>query len=294
MISKIQDTLTAILRPALGVQDAVIPQGICASEWTELYELAVRHNVQGLMQESVASAPEALIADLPVDIAARLLSDSMTIASTHMAHRAAAGRLAAIWVENGVEARMVKGLESAKFYPCPEARVLGDIDWNIVRPEDWSKALEVVRSMGLKPEKDSDGDVHFEYDGIVVELHHKNRTLGDPQGRLELLGAHILHHAVVFGAEFRQVCDYAVAKKSLGVSVTDAGCRRWWAVLDNIYDYIINGAALSQDAARFLSITFDGATAASRASYFLRIAPGQYISRLAGLAIGRIKRTINN
>lgn len=292
MIKPLYSILVSLLRPALGVQQATPPQGLKASQWREVYDLAAKHNVQGLLQASLSSVPAHQGANLPLDVAAHLLSDSVAIEADHQRHRIAAARMAVVWAEKGIDARMIKGLESAKYYPKPETRVLGDIDWWIVRPEDWDKAIEAVRAMGLKPEKDSDGDIHYEFDGIIVEHHRKGPRLPGAQGELELLGEHVLHHAAVFGAELRHICDYAVARGRLRTSVTAPrkGMRKWWEVIDSLSDYIITGKEPSPDAARLLEMTLGGSTAAERASFFLRIAPGPYMERLLGLAVGRIKR----
>lgn len=289
-------TLISLLRPALVLpgRSGALPActGLDAAGWREIYNLAVKHNVQGVLKEALAAVPSDNLAGLPLDVAARLVSDSMKIMAIHNCHRRIAAKMAGLWKEKCIEARMLKGLETAKYYPNPETRVLGDIDWWIVRPEDWAPALDAVHSLGMETNLDSDGDVNFEFNGTVVELHHKGLSAPGEQGELRLLAWHVLHHATVFGCELRHICDYAVARYRLGTGVTERekGLEKWYEVLDNLSDYIIRGTAPSPDAQRLLEMTVDGSGAFGRAFFFLRIAPGEYLKRIAGLCVGRMKR----
>ena len=287
MIPRLYENLIMVLRPALGASGAAVPEGMDALQWREVYDLASKHKVQGLMQLSLSAATPEQTAKLPVDVAARLVSDALAIEACHKRHSETAVRLKRLWEERDVDARMIKGLQTAKFYPCPQSRVLGDIDWWIARPGDWGKALEAVKD--LKPKKDSDGDVNFVYEGIVVELHHKGPSCPGAEGELELLADHVLHHATVFGAELRQICDYAVARNAVEGSLC-SGPRKWRAALDSLSDYIMNEAVPNEDAEKLLGMTLGGSTVAGRALFFLRVAPGAWLKRIAGLAVGRIKK----
>ena len=281
MISEFDRTFTAILRAAVsgesGTEGLPAPS---AGDWRAFQALAVRHNVQGLLYDGIKAASKEFNVNLPVDVAARLLSDSLSIEASHAAMHKLEEKLTALWAENGVGAEIVKGTRAAQRYPRPEARVLGDLDWWIPSRKDRDKALEAIKRLGAEPQKDSDGDVHFTMDGIVVELH-KKRMDGD---------AHVLHHACVYGAEFRHLCDCAAARAARGAG-PEAPCpRRWRAVMDGVSDFILAGRHPGRAAARFVATTLDGAATSRRMLLVFSICPLYFIGRLAGLAVGRIRR----
>ena len=78
---------------------------------------------------------------------------------------------------------VLKGLAAAIYYPDPLRRTLGDIDI-IVRPEDFSRAYNVLVNAGYKtddPVDGSDRHVHFTINGVVIELHRRYAVLNDPR-----------------------------------------------------------------------------------------------------------------
>ena len=66
-----------------------------------------------------------------------------------------------------------KGQGLAAMYPNPLHRTPGDIDWYLPGIENFSKALALVKSKGLAPEIDGDGDYHYSVNGVVVEHHRR-------------------------------------------------------------------------------------------------------------------------
>ena len=282
MMSQTHRDFISLLRPALTGEGAPAGPAPDALRWREYYELACRHRVQGLMYCAVEAAGSGFCRNLPVETAAMLLSDSEAIRSCHAMHRAAVAAMEKLWSCRGVNAVLVKGLKAAAEYPYPESRVLGDIDWWMPSRDDWDNALDAARSLGAEPRKDSDGDIHYEWAGTVVE-HHRSRMDGD---------VHVLHHACVKGAELRHICDCAAARRN-GTIKDPARCpKRWKNVMDSVSDHLLTGAEPSRDAARFLEMTLSGAGVLSRACYFLRICPGYLFRRIAGLVLGRIKRIL--
>ena len=280
MITQTNRDFIGLLRPAITGEPAPAQCAPDASLWREFYSLARIHKVQGLMYRAVVEAGDGFCENLPVETAAALLSDADVIRNTCEGHRRAVAGMEKLWRDCGVRAFLVKGLEAAAAYPHPELRVLGDIDWWIPSRDDWKKADEAVRKLGAKPVADSDGDIHYEWDGIVIE-HHRTRMDGD---------AHVLHHACVKGAEFRHVCDCAASRRSLAGANQTPCPRRWTEIMDSVSEFILTGKEPSRDGSDFLEMTLSGAGTVRRAFFCLRICPGYMLRRIAGLVLGRIKR----
>ena len=137
---------------------------------------------------------------------------------------------------------LIKGLASALYYPAPELRQLGDIDF-YVDPQNVEKTEAVLINSGFKPEKMSHGVHHvFVKDGCRYELHFsvpgvpegergdacracfedltaRSSVRDTPFGPLRLpdpfhhgliLLLHTAHHLTYSGIGLRHLCDWAV------------------------------------------------------------------------------------
>ena len=81
----------------------------------------------------------------------------------------------------GVPYVVIKGLASAVWYPAPELRQAGDIDF-YVEPRDVARTEALLQQKGYAPEKLSHGFHHvFKKDGCRFELHYE--IPGAPEGR---------------------------------------------------------------------------------------------------------------
>lgn len=86
----------------------------------------------------------------------------------------------------------LKGLAASMYYPEPLTRTLGDIDL-IVAPRDFSRACALLLADGYKTADSLEGNerhVHFEKDGVLVELHRRYAVLNTPAAN-ELLDSWI-------------------------------------------------------------------------------------------------------
>lgn len=83
----------------------------------------------------------------------------------------------------GIEHTIIKGVASAKYYPEPFLRIMGDTD---VIVKDTEKAKEILENNGYELVRESDELWHIEYrkNYMTVELHHTIH--GIPQGNIEV------------------------------------------------------------------------------------------------------------
>ena len=155
----------------------------------------------------------------------------------------------------GIPHVLIKGLASAIWYPAPELRQLGDIDF-YVDPQNVEKTEALLTEAGFVPEKLSHGVHHvFVKDGLRYELHFsvpgmpegeageicrkyfsdlteraemRNTDFGalrlpDPFHHGLILLLHTAHHLTNSGIGLRHLCDWAVfiaeAEKNESLSV---------------------------------------------------------------------------
>ena len=287
-------------------------------EWNSLYEMAARQTVQGVMFDIVrtlpatAGLPRALIANwlLAVDGIEREYSKMNSVVEYQQR----------LWTGHGIDAILLKGLSVSNMYPVPEHRMTGDVDWWIPGDDNWSRALGVVHDMGCDISPDSDGDIHYIYDGIVIEHHRKGFDAEGYAGQLLMLNEHILHHAVVTGVGVRHLCDMAVAYRYFAgryetsdyvSALKSKHLVRWTMLLHALlteyfkipYGYLpeISDRIKVPDSdvhGLMGQILYDGNfgfakkrrfSGIFRKSFFyMRYAPRYYMKRAAGLLFGRI------
>lgn len=138
--------------------------------------------------------------------------------------------------QNGIKYIILKGTASAYYYPDPEKRQLGDIDF-LVEGEDLEKAEKLLLDEGFL--KSLDGHSHhtlFQKADAELEMHHK--VAGLPDGKVgetftqflkgaaekftdegfhnpspEIHGAvillHTIHHMTLDGLGLRHLLDFA-------------------------------------------------------------------------------------
>lgn len=303
-----------------GSAPETVPSG--GDEWVSVYEMACRHSVQGLLFSVVEGLPSG--SGIPAGLAAKWIADVRRIESNHARMSEIVRKQKGTWAKYGIDAVLLKGLETASMYPVPQRRQCGDIDWWIRTEADWNKALQVLENNGLAWKEDSDGDIGYQLGGVMVEHHRKGLASDGVEGRLLYLNEHILHHALVMGAGMRQLCDYAFAWRKLSGELDGAryqelldsrGLCRWTEVLH----LLLRELGLVEDGDEVIAPLSDGCSRARREAMtlldlvmsdgnlgrykenrfsgfrkrvclFMKICPKALLIRWSGLFVGRIKR----
>ncbi len=75
---------------------------------------------------------------------------------------------------------ILKGTSASQYYPCPEYRIMGDIDV-ITKRKDFNQAYEDLLNNGYREIKNEEREITLEKDGIIVELHRFFASLNDPK-----------------------------------------------------------------------------------------------------------------
>ena len=142
----------------------------------------------------------------------------------------------------------LKGCSSAKYYPEPELRCMGDVDF-LVQKQDYDKAIELAKGEGFMPIEEDDNSHHqaLKQGSVLWEVHHT--VAGVPDGLVggicrkkladiietaenyrtdsgDFLISDAYHHGLVIllhtaehiattGVGLRHICDWAVFVNSM-------------------------------------------------------------------------------
>ena len=237
-------------------------------QWKELAALAKAHTLAGTLSDALNSLPEDC--DAPSEVLEPWLVEVQRTEEAYALHSKIVGMQRRAWEERGLNALLLKGLDSAAMYSVPEHRTCGDIDWYFGSAEDWKTANEIAAGNGCKLEMDSDGDVHYTLSGVVVEHHRRwndassarARRVIDalppetPEAQLIMRNVHILKHVMVGGIGLRQLCDLAMAYRhydgqydpaSLTGILREAGLGKWNGLLNAFLVQVIGCEYIDKD-----------------------------------------------
>ena len=309
----------ALLQNALW--ESPLPEGmlpLTVGQWDEIYRMAWGQAVTGIIYDAIQRLPK----DNGLKLAqiGRWMSSAAFVEDNNARMDAAIREMSAMWEAHGIKALIQKGQNIAKMYPVPEHRVSGDIDWHFPTRRDWKAALELVK--GYNPEVDSDGDLHYVRDGIVMEHHRHGIDHADTIPVLVMINEHILHHALVMGVGFKHFCDMAVAYRYYAGQYSSEELRKelrrqhllgWTQLLDATLvqefgmpeEYLPFPVEGRPDVGRLMELVIaDGNLGLGkedrlggfrdRARLFLKYCPWKFFSRWTNLAIGRLSRGVRS
>ena len=196
---------------------------LSTEEWEELFRLAHRQAVTGLLIDGVAldnQRPDSALWDSWV---------------THLFFLERANRYIAqrgeVWIEKlaqvGIPATLFKGSSVASWYPEPWHRSHGDVD--IVITDGWNRLEAFLEQDGGTFYRSQEDEIVLEEkDRLLVEFHRyweclynplTNRRLqqicrsaqpGDKELYFVCLILHIQRHVLTYGVGLKQICDVAV------------------------------------------------------------------------------------
>lgn len=208
--------------------------------WAEVYRLAQRQTVTGLVYQGLCLLPDKLLPSEPQLM--RWVARADAIERSNRRMNGILARLCGMFEENGLTPVLQKGQGVASLYENPLLRECGDIDLYFPKKEERQYAASLVRKSGWHIKNEADGSACYEWNGVQVEHHprlfdinnpfvqdslkkvehvHGYRTALLPDGteitvpspllNLLLMNTHIMKHAFGWGIGLRQLCDMARA-----------------------------------------------------------------------------------
>ena len=220
-MTPVQRALTALVGSGLsGVPaDRTLLSGLSAADWEDLYTLAKQHTVTGLLYAGLQLFPDG--AGIPEEILLRLVARIGKVSNHGKSMRNRAVALTDYCSGKGLHPVVMKGVETAAYYPDPDLRLYGDVDLYFA-PEEFDRAAEVAGKRFGPLRKDPDGSLHFKVDNIDIDLHRdyfglhvskdKLPAIPSPEAILLMHSAHILHHAIASGIAAGSPCAASAAR----------------------------------------------------------------------------------
>lgn len=231
--NRLKQTFLVLLRQGLWerkeVETNLFP--LTPDEWTQIYEMAVKQTVQGIIYDGIQLLPKE-------QQPPRTLLIRWTIAIDHLERinrqqNALLEELPKLFgQEPAIPYQVLKGQAIAVFYPNPLHRSCGDIDLYFGNEEQTEKANQRIESLGIPVERGKDGEsnymlksVFIEHHAHLIDLHYNKKELQqweaqrfqqgeqtlDAVANHLLLSTHILKHLINQGIGLRQLCDAAMA-----------------------------------------------------------------------------------
>lgn len=278
--------LFQLLRIALGKEEPS-PLPNCVN-WQEVYELSLRQGVGAIACDGLLKLEECSIDE---DLKYKWMGQSMVIEENYMLRWNIICRLSALFAQQGINTRVLKGAAYASYYPCPNHRVSTDLD--ICLLDDFEKGNQIVEEMGIEVNRNDSKHSHFTINGVHVENHQfcvgvrgnrKNKKLEryfkkllsvrgdtlkgscayDPQWLFNALFfmCHARNHFLIEkGITLKFLCDWIVmrdaedARKNLNQFWEDCsnlGLKQFAEVIDEIADYMLGKCGVSDAGAIML------------------------------------------
>lgn len=215
-------------------------------EWEEVFRLARRQTVGGLVYQGLAVLPDELLP--PPALLVRWVAEVDAIERSNRRMNRVLADCYGTYVRHGLHPVLQKGQGVARFYDEPLQRVCGDIDLYFPDSAEAREAVRLAGRPGRRARGMADGGVCCVWDGVEVEIHERLIDVYTPFARRRLaaleaaegwqsfrlpgapglevqapapllnvllLNTHILKHALGWGIGLRQFCDLARACHSL-------------------------------------------------------------------------------
>lgn len=257
-LTAVDTALLSLVRAGLWEKSLYNPLALELSEaeWTELFEVARRQTVLGLVYAGINRIDRDEL-EPPYSLAVPLVAEIDAYEATFAKMTSVIKALYAEFAQRDIRPVLVKGHSVAGLYSRPQLRTCGDIDLYFCG-EDFDNAAP----RGAK--KASDGSWSYAKAGIVVEHHDhlldissaaKKKIIDklidqygfvdtrlfrttSPMLTLLLLDAHILKHCLGRGVGLRQFCDFAISfdrldfdRKEFENACRDLGIWKWTELL---------------------------------------------------------------
>lgn len=213
-------------------------------DWYKLYEHAQRQTVDALVYDGLQRVPTAIA--IPKMLIMKWSVRVQQIEERNKAMNSIMEEQVNVFRKHGIAPILQKGQGIAQFYPIPNHRNSGDIDWYFETEEAYNKACMIGKEMG-RDFSSSAMDAFFRWRGLETELHQRLIESRNPlqwnyiQGlgnkyaasssslligqtavklpapllNLLLVNVHILKHQITYGIGLRQFCDAAILYHTL-------------------------------------------------------------------------------
>ena len=213
------------------------------SDWNTFYDLASRNTIEGLLFDVLEKLPDNT--QIPKSLISKWCVRIEQIKDRNLRTNSNIADQLSVFAKANIQPVLQKGQGIAQFYPNPQHRNCGDIDWYFDNKPDFEKACEIGKEKGENFSR-SIKDAFFLWNGLETEYHTRlvetrnplkwkyikslekkyesqqefmylqnmRVKLPAPLLNIVLVHIHILKHQITYGIGMRQLCDAAVLLKT--------------------------------------------------------------------------------
>lgn len=231
------EILIVLLRAGLYGTPVELDRTITEKEWEAVYDLASWQGLTALAGEGLSFLNQESLP--PKEFLLQWIGQTMVQKQMYAQQRELVDNLCQIWRDAGIHCVELKGNSIGKLYHIPESRYACDFDCML---SDYEGGNKVVESLGVKVNRDFYKNSSFTWKGLYVENHQfctpvrGNKAMKRLERKLrELLEGCQEYPSADFNALFlmehawahffenaltlKQLCDWAVFRKSCGIDV---------------------------------------------------------------------------
>lgn len=208
------------------------PEPVSEEQWPRLMELAYINNTKGILCQVYMTRPDAL----PEGLRPVLRRECLQEVALYAQRANRMTRLAEEFDRNGIDCIFFKGFVLRDYYPVPELRTFGDVDF-VIRKEDREKADSLMKELGFAPGDTWEpaysyrkGVEYYEIHTDVMEIDVSDKA--DYTGYYSHIWEHTcpaqvvkLSHGLEFTPEFHFL--YLLTHIAKHISASGAGVRMY-------------------------------------------------------------------
>lgn len=228
-MNRIYQKYLAVLRAFVGNG---VPEPVSGEEWPKLWKLARINNTMGILCSVYMHHPQLI----PDEIRPSLRKLCFSEIGLYTQRAELMRNLAEEFSKNGIDCLYFKGFVVRNYYPVPELRTFGDVDF-VIRKEDRQKSDQLMKQLGYEP-KDTwepaysyrKGTEYYEIHTDVMEVDVSDKA--DYMGYFQSIWEHTrpaevvnLPHAWEFTPEFHFL--YLLTHIAKHISGSGAGVRMY-------------------------------------------------------------------
>lgn len=176
-MNTVQTAVIQLLQIYMGMDDCVdtFPKQV---DWAEVYELAVKHNIGGILYTAIRKLPEQEC--VPKDIQKDLQVHFYASVSRSKEQDMRMVQVMECLNQKKIFHVLMKGWVLKRYYPIPELRTMGDIDF-LIREEDRQRTHEALLQLRFFCTSDTGFVWCYEKGNTLLEVH--SRIVSQKVGR---------------------------------------------------------------------------------------------------------------
>ena len=199
-----KDTNIEFLRWCLHPIDNV-PACISKISWQELLAFAKKQTIVGIYWQGIQRLGN--ISNKPSeDDVMDWMGNNTKIVRRNVKTDEAVVKLTKLMLDNGIGFFVFKGQTIASYYPIPEMRTSGDVDFYVFK-KDWDRAKSLLAKEVTITDDHSGQHLEFTKDGIPFEIHYHTAVFASGSKQrywdelIECYFEEVLDHIVINGVE---------------------------------------------------------------------------------------------